>query len=141
MRLIAAQSINAIIDRLQAQVNSEIGNKQQLDNLNSLVSIQALQDLTARLAKIRSILNIQRYNLVFIGQVGAGKTTAICHLLNLVREVDVERILRSGKKVKIKQTKELLSTGAGKSIICEVVIRLAKFTYVEIDPYESSELQ
>ena len=141
MRLIAAQSINAIIDRLQAQVDSEIGNKQQLDNLSSLVSIQALQDLTARLAKIRSILNIQRYNLVFIGQVGAGKTTAICHLLNLVREVDVERTLRSGKKVKIKQTKELLSTGAGKSTICEVVIRPAKFTYVEIDPYESSELQ
>ena len=73
MRLIAAQSINAIIDSLQAQVNSEIRNKQQLDNLRSLVSIQALQDLTGRLANIRSILNIQRYNLVFIGQVGAGK--------------------------------------------------------------------
>lgn len=141
MRLIAAQPINVTIDALQTDINREIGNRAHLQNLSSLVSVKALQDITARLTKIRKIINIQRYNLVFIGQVGAGKTTAICHLLNLVREVEVERTLRSGAKVTIKKVRELLSTGSGKSTICEVVIRPAKSTYVEIDPYDSSELQ
>jgi hypothetical protein len=141
MRLIAAQSVNAIIDTLQTTINNEIGNREHLQNLSSLVSIKALQDISARLTKIRRIINIQRYNLVFIGQVGAGKTTAICHLLNLVREVEVERTLRSGAKVSIKKVRELLSTGSGKSTICEVVIRPAKITYIEIEPYDASELQ
>ncbi|PSB40852.1 hypothetical protein C7B77_27925, partial [Chamaesiphon polymorphus CCALA 037] len=134
MRLIAVQPINIIIDDLQTKIDLEIENRSQLADLGALVAMRAMQDIAARLTKIRKILNIQRYNLIFIGQVGAGKTTAICHLLNLVREVEVERSLRSGKKVKITKTQELLSTGSGKSTICEVVIRPAKFTYVEIEP-------
>jgi GTPase SAR1 family protein len=141
MRLLAVQPINIIIDDLQTTINSEIGSREQLQNLSALVSIQAFQEIATRLAKIRRILNIQRYNLVFIGQVGAGKTTAICHLLNLVQTVTVERTLHNGKKVTINKTQELLSTGAGKSTICEVVIRPAKFTYIEIDPYAAIELQ
>jgi hypothetical protein len=141
MRLLAVQPINIIIDDLHTTINSEIGSREQLQNLSALVSIQAFQEIATRLAKMRRILNIQRYNLVFIGQVGAGKTTAICHLLNLVQTVAVERTLRSGKKVTIDKTQELLSTGAGKSTICEVVIRPAKFTYIEIDPYPAIELQ
>jgi type IV secretory pathway ATPase VirB11/archaellum biosynthesis ATPase len=133
MRSIAVQPINTIIDRLQTIITSEIEIRSQFDDLSALVSIQALQDIGLRLHKIRRILNIQRYNLVFIGQVGAGKTTAICHLFNLVQEVELTR-LRGGKNVTIKKVKELLSTGAGKSTICEVVIRPAKRTYVEIDP-------
>jgi hypothetical protein len=140
MRSIAVQPINTIIDRLQSIIASEIEIRSQFDDLSALVSIQALQDIGLRLDKIRRILNIQRYNLVFIGQVGAGKTTAICHLFNLVREVELTR-LRGGKNVTIKKVKELLSTGAGKSTICEVVIRPAKLTYVEIDPYDAKELQ
>jgi len=127
MRLLAVQPINTIIDNLQTTISREIGSREQLQQLSAVVSIQAFQAIGTRLAKIRRILNIQRYNLVFIGQVGAGKTTAICHLLNLVREVEVEKSLKSGKKVIIKKTQELLSTGAGKSTICEVVIRPAKF--------------
>jgi hypothetical protein len=140
MRLIAAQPINTIIDTLQAEIISEIGSREHLQSLSSLVSIQALHNIAERLQKIRRIINIQRYNLVFIGQVGAGKTTAICHLFNLIQEVEVTKI-RGDKKVTIKKFKELLSTGSGKSTICEVVIRPAKYTYVEIDPYESTELQ
>ena len=140
MRPIAAQPINSIIDTLQAKITSEIGNREHSHSLSSLVSIQALRNITDRLQKIRKIINIQRYNLVFIGQVGAGKTTAICHLFNLIQEIEVTKS-RGDKKVTIKKFKELLSTGSGKSTICEVVIRPAKSTYVEIDPYESTELQ
>lgn len=140
MRQVAVQPINIIIDRLQTIITSEIEIRSQFDDLSALVSIQALQDIGLRLQKIRRILNIQRYNLVFIGQVGAGKTTAICHLFDLVQEVELTR-LRGGKNVTIKKVKELLSTGAGKSTICEVVIRPGKLTYVEIDPYDVKELQ
>jgi hypothetical protein len=140
MRLIAAQPINIKIDTLQAKITSAVGDRSHSQSLSSLVSVQALHNITARLQLVRKIINIQRYNLVFIGQVGSGKTTAICHLFNLVREVEVSK-LRNGKKVAIKRVKELLSTGSGKSTICEVVIRPATRTYVEIDPYESSELQ
>jgi hypothetical protein len=140
MRSIAVQPININIDRLQDNITSEIEHRSQSDDLSALVSIQALQDIRSRLDKIQKILNIQRYNLVFIGQVGAGKTTAICHLFNLVQEVETTR-MRSGKNVTIRKVKELLSTGAGKSTICEVVIRPAERTYVEIDPYDPRELQ
>lgn len=140
MRLIAAQPINTTIDTLQSEITSEIDSRKDSQSLSSLVSIQALQNITDRLQKIRKIINIQRYNLVFIGQVGAGKTTAICHLFNLIQEIEVTKT-RGDKKVTIKKFKELLSTGSGKSTICEVVIRPAKHTYVEIDPYESTELQ
>jgi hypothetical protein len=140
MRLIAAQPINTIIDTFQAKITSEIGNREHSQSLSSLVAIQALRNISERLQKIRKIINIQRYNLVFIGQVGAGKTTAICHLFNLIQEVEVTRS-RGDKKTTIKKFKELLSTGSGKSTICEVLIRPAKHTYIEIDPYESTELQ
>jgi hypothetical protein len=140
MRLIAAQPINTIIDTLQAKITSEIGSREHSQSLSSLVSIQALHNITDRLQKIRKIINIQRYNIVFIGQVGAGKTTAICHLFNLIQEIEVTKT-RGDKKITIKKFKELLSTGSGKSTICEVVIRPAQYTYVEIDPYESTELQ
>jgi DNA-binding transcriptional MerR regulator len=143
MRQVAVQPINIIIDRLQSKISREIEDKLQFDDLSALVSIQALQDIGLRLNKIQKILNIQRYNLVFIGQVGAGKTTAICHLFNLVQEIELTRMtpLKGGKNPTAKQVKELLSTGAGKSTICEVVIRPAERTYVEIDPYEVRELQ
>jgi hypothetical protein len=78
--------------------------------------------------------------LVFIGIVGAGKTTAICHLFNLV--YDAEVVKREGaKERKIIKTQELLSTGAGKTTICEVIIRPASAVSIEIDPYPEKDVQ
>jgi hypothetical protein len=140
MQLVSVQPINILIQDLQTKITHEIATRSTHHNLSAIVSVKALQDITDRLTKIHKILNIQQYNLVFIGQVGAGKTTAICHLFDLVREVEDTR-LRGLKPVKIKKVKELLSTGAGKTTICEVVIRPSKRTWIEIDPYESAELQ
>ncbi len=39
-----------------------------------------------RLNEISRILDIQKYKIVFIGKIGAGKTTAICNLFNLVHD-------------------------------------------------------
>ena len=64
MRLIAAQPIDTIIDTLQTKITSEIGNREHLQSLSSLVSIQALHNITARLQRVRKIINIQRYTAV-----------------------------------------------------------------------------
>lgn len=140
MQLVSVQSINILIQDLQTKIAHEIVTRSAHHNLSAIVSVKALQDITDRLIKINKILNIEQYNLVFIGQVGAGKTTAICHLFDLVREVEDTR-LRGLKQVKIKKVKELLSTGSGKTTICEVVIRPSNRTWIEIEPYESAELQ
>ncbi len=39
------------------------------------------------------------------------------------------------------ETKELLSTGAGKTTICEVIIKAADRTYIEIEPYTVDEME
>ncbi len=140
MQLVSVQSINTRIQELQTEIEREIAARSATQNLSAIVSSKALQDITERLTKIHKILNIRRYNLIFIGQVGAGKTTAICHLFDLVREVEATR-LRGLKQVKIQQVKELLATGAGKTTICEVVIKPSQRTWIEIDPYETAELQ
>jgi hypothetical protein len=140
MQLVSVQPINILIQDLQAKITNEIAAKSVHHNLSTIISIKALQDISDRLTKIHKILNIQRYNLIFIGQVGAGKTTAICHLFDLVREIEDTR-LRGLKQVKIQKVKELLSTGSGKTTICEVVIRPSERTWIEIAPYESAELQ
>jgi hypothetical protein len=137
------QSIAPLVGNLQAQIAAEIANREHRDSLSDLVSIRAMENISTRLAKIDKILKIQRYNLVFIGQVGTGKTTAICHLFGLTREVEKNKGsgANSPKKKTITQVKELLSTGAGKTTICEVVIRPSVYTSIEIDPYEPDEVK
>jgi GTPase SAR1 family protein len=132
-----------LIANLQQVIKDEIMRRQKHVNSNHAISIQALHNISDRLKKIESILSIQRYNLVFIGQVGVGKTTAICHLFGLIREVANSRSVEtnSSKSKKRNKFKELLSTGSGKTTICEVVIRAAGYTNIEIEPYAKKELQ
>ncbi len=57
------------------------------------------------LSKAIHYLEATHHKIVFIGSIGVGKTTAICHLLGLVIG-----------------DKPLLSTGAGRTTVCEVVV-------------------
>jgi GTPase SAR1 family protein len=132
-----------LITNLQQIIKDEIMRRQKHVNLSPTISIQALHNISDRLNRIESILSIQRYNLVFIGQVGVGKTTAICHLFGLIRETTNSRSTETNqsKSRKSNKFKELLSTGSGKTTICEVVIRAAGSTNIEIEPYDKKELQ
>ncbi|MHC5732157.1 MAG: hypothetical protein ACYTXY_50480, partial [Nostoc sp.] len=47
----------------------------------------------------------------------------------------------AGKPRNISETKELLSTGGGKTTICEVIIKAAEKTYIEIEPYAVDEME
>ena len=44
-----------------------------------------------RLEEIKKILSIEKYKIVFIGTIGQGKTTAICHLFNLISDFKVSK--------------------------------------------------
>lgn len=131
------QSLQALIQDTQSQIASHLLTRSQ-QHIDELISTQAIKNISLRLEKIEKILRVQRYNLVFIGQVGTGKTTAICHLFGLVQEI--EKIVGTKEKIVIKY-QELLSTGSGKTTICEVVIRPALYTFIEIDPYEDVEIK
>jgi hypothetical protein len=103
-------------------------------------SINSLKSILARLERIKSLLEIQDYNLVFIGKIGVGKTTAICHLFNLFREEE-KPIGKTGRTVN--KTSELLSTGSGRTTICEVVIQpsTSDKSFLEIEPYSDDEIK
>jgi hypothetical protein len=139
----AFQSVEPSLQNLHTQIVDEITSRAGGDSLSDLVSIRAMENIADRLQKIRKILQIQRYDLVFIGQVGTGKTTAICHLFGLTHTV--ERRSSTGinalKKKPLTQVKELLSTGSGKTTICEVVICPSEHTSIEIDPYSVDEVK
>jgi hypothetical protein len=61
----------------------------------------------------------------------------------LIRETTNSRSTETNqsKSRKSNKFKELLSTGSGKTTICEVVIRAAGSTNIEIEPYDKKELQ
>ncbi len=131
------QSIQALILDTQSEITSEISARSEQHVGSELISTQAIKNISLRLEKIEKILQTQRYNLAFIGQVGTGKTTAICHLFGLVQEI--KKTVGTKEKSVIKY-QELLTTGSGKTTICEVVIRPALHTFIEIDPYEHDEI-
>lgn len=100
---------------------------------------ETLNSKLKRVKSIEKLLKIEKYKIVFIGTIGAGKTTAISHLFNLTSIVN--KTVRKGKKSKeIKVTEPLLSTGSGRTTICEVEIKSSENTFIEIEPYNKDEL-
>jgi hypothetical protein len=102
-----------------------------------------LNNLKSKLARLETIernLAIDKYMLVFIGTIGEGKTTAICHLFNLVGEFSVSKTI-AGKAKTIKEIQELLATGSGRVTICEVLIQASDQTYMEVEPYSPQEME
>lgn len=91
-----------------------------------------------RLKELARILEIDKYKLVFIGEMGAGKTTAICHLFDLIGTFQAAHPKNPAKIVS--KTQELLATAAGGTTICEVIIKPAATTSLSIEPYTEMEL-
>lgn len=109
-------------------------------NIIKHICINNLKSKLERLEEIETILNIDKYKIVFIGTIGQGKTTAICHIFNLISDFNVSKTINKRARNVI-ETKELLSTGAGRTTICEVIIKAAEKTYVEIEPYTIDEME
>ncbi len=128
------------VESLKKQLEDEIQkNKGKTDIRNRLV-VAALEGDKNRLEQIESILKIEKYDLVFIGQQGVGKTTAICHLFGLTTE-KVVKTKKGEKTIERTVTQELLSTGSGKTTLCEVVIIPDETTFIEIVPFAEKDLE
>lgn len=104
------------------------------------ICINNLKSKLARLNVIEEILSIAKYNLVFIGTIGEGKTTAICHLFNLIGNFNISKTI-NGKVKNLIETQELLATGSGKTTLCEVIISAAQNTYIEIEPFTTEQME
>lgn len=70
-----------------------------------------------------SYLIDNKHRLAFIGNIGAGKTTAICHILNL-----------------LDKDKPILSTGSGRTTLCEVNIYQSNELRIEIEAFSNEEV-
>lgn len=122
---------------LLRKVRAEILRREEIKkNVRVLSTLHSLRSIRDRLEEIESILAISKYDFVFIGQVGVGKTTTICHLLDLLIP---ETKKKAGKTIEV--VKEVLSTGSGKTTICEVVIKPAATTFIEIEPYPAARVE
>ena len=130
-------SIPDLKDRIQLAVKT-IGDDKS--NVFEHIRKNSLISKLKRLDKISSILEIQKYRIVFIGTIGAGKTTAICHLFNLIHDID-KAVEINKKKRTVNVTEPLLSTGSGRTTISEVIIRSDEKIYIEIDPYSKEKLE
>jgi hypothetical protein len=130
--------------RIQTAVTDLEHQVQEPEGVHSIIkircSIHSLTGIHQRLDRIESLLQIPKYDVVFIGKIGVGKTTAICHLFNLVLEE--EKPIGKGGKT-IQKSAEILSTGSGRTTIGEVVIQPSQTDgcYLEIEPYQDEQIE
>lgn len=124
------------IQTLRTGIFNEIcTRKGKNENVFDHLVIKSLEVIAERLNKIEKALKVDKYSLVFIGEVGSGKTTAICRLLDLVFEKE--------KNIKNKPTKvitNIMQTTSGRTTICEVVVDSSQQNYLEIEPYSEDDL-
>ncbi|MEH1923449.1 hypothetical protein [Nostoc sp.] len=132
------EEIASLKQDLKKEIKKISGNSEI--NIPNHICLNNLKSKLERLDEIERILSIEKYKIAFIGTIGQGKTTAICHLFNLISDLKVSKT--SGSKTEdVSETKELLSTGAGRTTICEVIIKASEKTYIEIEPYTVDEME
>ena len=85
--------------------------------------------------------------VIFVGPVGAGKTTAICYMLGLTfnKQKDITKINRETGKKEVTETRNetttVLSTASGRTTICEVKIHLTTHTSIEVLPFDDEKVE
>jgi hypothetical protein len=100
------------IEQLLAKLPEESSTRKQLENHLELHGVSC------------NYLTQKEHRLAFIGNVGAGKTTSICHLLNLL----------DGKT-------PVLSTGSGRTTLCEVEIKYGEQLSISVQPCSDIEVK
>ncbi len=134
-------------------VPTEIINKieKALSNKNLPKGLQIIRDNALKIKKeqvkeLIKIMGIDKYKLVFIGAIGSGKTTAICHLFDLTNTVKITKTEGKGSKKETKKgeaVKELMTVGSGGTTISEVIVKITDNanSYFHIDFVSENELK
>jgi transcriptional regulator with XRE-family HTH domain len=114
------------------QANLTLRRLEQLRNDAEItgVFLRHVELYDREIRRIVEFLQRRDHQVAFIGDIGVGKTTAICKLVNLIKEF--ERELK--KQV-------VLESGQGRTTICEVhVVELPKYG-LRITPRSDSEIR
>ncbi|MGB2518154.1 hypothetical protein [Shewanella algae] len=106
------KALHEAIESLMTKLPDESATRKQLANHRELFddAVYYLSNSDQRLA--------------FIGNIGTGKTTAICHLLGLL----------DGEE-------PILSTGSGRTTLCEVEISAGSQLEIEVTPHSEAEVK
>ena len=91
--------------------------------------ITLLKSNLDRLKRINELLLINKFKLIFIGEPGSGKTTTICNLLGLTKDLGIKDVF-SGF--------ELFNTGTGRTTAFEVHYIKSNHTLFKIYPMDLS---
>src|SRR5437762_13871095 len=81
---------------LISEIDTDLANRQTPKTALEQMRKSALADLSSELGDLSPLLSTTRPRLVFIGQVGVGKTTAICHLVGLTADREKKKTNRAG---------------------------------------------
>ena len=135
------------ISELRSKINEEIQSRLASRNFYDVLLTKTLKAKLKHLDEIEEILSYDKYKIVFIGTVGAGKTTAICHLFNLLTAYDKNETSSQLSMVDDKRNQkdievtEILKTGPGYTTLCEVELQLSENeSKIFIDPYSEEDL-
>lgn len=108
---IRKEAFQYLVDKIVDKLPEESSTRKQLLN-----HLELFQDSA-------SYLMDKSHRLAFIGNIGTGKTTAICHILGLL----------DGEE-------PILSTGSGRTTLCEVDIISEDILKIEVEPYTDEEV-
>lgn len=114
--------INNILELIDDYINKSKKNS---------ITTEALRGLKDHILKINSLLNIKKYDVVFIGQKAYGKTTTLCQSFDLFVDKEEKDNL---------ERNELFMTGRGATTLCEIIVKPDKKTYFEIIPFSYEEM-
>jgi hypothetical protein len=131
-----------LAQQLSAELETEIGSRSAPKTLPERLQKRALTTLHDQIAAYASVLAAEKVRLVFIGQVGVGKTTAICRLLGLTGTRTRSRKSRAGRTSEVEVVGDLLATGSGFTTLCEVEIRATTGSNrFLVEPYSEGEVR
>ena len=94
-----------------------------------------LEEASNEIKRRAKTVSATKQSIAFIGDIGVGKTTAICALTGL----EIERVVRRKKGQETKQD-PVLYTGAGGSTICEVHIARGQAYGMTVQPRTPEEI-
>ncbi|MFI5394695.1 MAG: hypothetical protein ACHQ9S_04110 [Candidatus Binatia bacterium] len=126
---------------LTAKIDEELAKRPPPKTVFEQMRKSALADLRAELIELADLLSTTRHRLVFIGKVGVGKTTAICHLLGLIADREKKKTNNAGVEKTVSVTEDLMATGSGFTTLCEVVVIPGDRNEFEIEPFPRLEVE
>ena len=109
-----------VYTELPVQINELFASMQNLPSFRNQSYTSAYNGYMQKMEQINRFYSVKKYRIVFIGEPGKGKTTAICNWINLLRETKLNQ--------KSLTSIPLLATASGRTTVAEVHIRQVETT-------------